>query len=232
MAMVSDTRNLRATRIVRPAHGAAVARLADAELEVPAGPWTPPPRRALGAGVFSLLLADGVLLREVHLGDMPALQLLGHGDVVSPWENHESSVLAGARVSWVALKDTRLSVLGTRFLEGVGRAPRVALALHQQMLAQLDRLARLAAIAQLPRVEDRVLALFCALGDDHGHVAPDGIVIDLRLTHATIGRLVGARRPTVTLALKRLAESRLLARRGHGWVLSVEATALAARSHA
>ena len=49
--------------------------------------------------------------------------------------------------------------------------------------------------------------MFGLLADRWGRVTPDGIVVDLALTHELIGHLVGGRRPTVTLALAELAES-------------------------
>jgi Crp-like helix-turn-helix protein len=45
--------------------------------------------------------------------------------------------------------------------------------------------------------------------------------VPIALTHATLGRLIGARRPTVSLALKDLASRGLLERRSDGaWILS------------
>jgi CRP-like cAMP-binding protein len=64
-----------------------------------------------------------------------------------------------------------------------------------------------AAISQLPRVELRVLALLWQLADRWGRVTPLGVEIDLELTHEALGRLIGAQRPTVSLALADLAEA-------------------------
>jgi DNA-binding transcriptional ArsR family regulator len=51
-------------------------------------------------------------------------------------------------------------------------------------------------------------------------VTPAGVVITVHLTHAMLGRLVGARRPTVSLALKALADEGLIVRREDGsWLL-------------
>ena len=55
-------------------------------------------------------------------------------------------------------------------------------------------------------------------------MAPIGVVIPLQLTHETLGRLIGARRPTVSLALKELDGDNLLERRADGaWLLHYEA---------
>jgi len=150
----------------------------------------------------------------------PAAQLLGRGEVVDPWSQRGRSVLCRERVSWTAPQNGRLAVLGSRFLAASRCCPHLMVALHDRLAAQVHGAARYAAIAQLPRVEQRIIALFCALGDDHGHVGASGITVDLELTHETIGRLIGARRPTVSLGLKILAEEGVLGRRRGGWLLS------------
>jgi Crp-like helix-turn-helix domain len=48
------------------------------------------------------------------------------------------------------------------------------------------------------------------------------VAVPLRLTHETLGSLVSAERPTVSLALKRLSERRVLAREDDLWVLHRE----------
>jgi hypothetical protein len=66
-----------------------------------------------------------------------------------------------------------------------------------------------------------VLAIFWQLAERWGVVRPDGVVIGLALTHAVIGQLVGAQRPTVSLALQELADDGLLRRTGpSAWTLS------------
>jgi DNA-binding IclR family transcriptional regulator len=50
-------------------------------------------------------------------------------------------------------------------------------------------------------------------------------VVELPVTHAALGRLVGAKRPTVSLALKSLAEAGLVRQCGSRWVLAPEALA-------
>jgi Mn-dependent DtxR family transcriptional regulator len=47
------------------------------------------------------------------------------------------------------------------------------------------------------------------------------VTVPLRLTHEALGHLVGAQRPTVTLALKDLRDRRLVTRLGRdGWLLA------------
>jgi CRP-like cAMP-binding protein len=76
------------------------------------------------------------------------------------------------------------------------------------------------AIAQHPRLEDRLLLLFWELADRFGHMHPDGVHLDLPLTHEVLSHLAAARRPSVSGALSRLADTGSLRRAGRGWVLA------------
>jgi DNA-binding transcriptional ArsR family regulator len=54
-------------------------------------------------------------------------------------------------------------------------------------------------------------------------VSGDSVAIPLRLTHQELGRYVGARRPTISLALKELQDTGKVARRDDGnWLLRSE----------
>jgi hypothetical protein len=75
------------------------------------------------------------------------------------------------------------------------------------------------AICQLPRVEDRVLAMMWLLAEAWGRVTSSGTVLPVALTHDVLGELIGARRSTVTLALKELAEEGALFRQDGEWLL-------------
>jgi hypothetical protein len=69
-------------------------------------------------------------------------------------------------------------------------------------------------------VELRVLALLWHLAERWGRVGREGVVLPVKLTHETLGRFVGARRPSVTLAMGQLADDGLITRRDDGaWVL-------------
>jgi CRP-like cAMP-binding protein len=76
------------------------------------------------------------------------------------------------------------------------------------------------AIAQQPKLEERLWMLFWELAERYGRVRPDGVHVDLPLTHEVLSHLVGARRPSVSGALTRLAAAGRVHRHGRGWVLS------------
>jgi CRP-like cAMP-binding protein len=68
--------------------------------------------------------------------------------------------------------------------------------------------------------------LFWDLADRYGRVHPDGVHLDLPLTHEALSHLAGARRPSVSGALTRLAAAGHLERDGRRWVLRGEPPAV------
>jgi hypothetical protein len=93
---------------------------------------------------------------------------------------------------------------------------------------QAERLTTQLVVCQLPRVDQRLLALMWLLAESWGRVTPAGTTLPLKLTHDALGALIGARRPTVTLALRDLSERGAIVRQDQGWLL-LEAPAGATR---
>jgi Crp-like helix-turn-helix domain len=56
------------------------------------------------------------------------------------------------------------------------------------------------------------MALFWHLAERWGRVSGNGVLVPLALTHRILGQLVGARRPTVSTALRELANREQLIR--------------------
>jgi CRP-like cAMP-binding protein len=93
--------------------------------------------------------------------------------------------------------------------------------LHGKIAQMQARAALAVAIAHLPRVEERLLATLLMLAEARGRATTEGLVVRLPLTHERLGQLVGARRPTVTLALRELDLRALVRRRDDAhWVIS------------
>ena len=77
------------------------------------------------------------------------------------------------------------------------------------------------AIHCLRHVHLRVLALLWHLADRFGRVTREGTHVPLPLSHADLAELVGAQRPSVSVALKRLADAGEVRRApDNGWLLS------------
>ena len=113
-----------------------------------------------------------------------------------------------------------LAVIEDHFRQAARRWAGIADFLHDRLGQQSHRASMHLAMLHLPRVEERVEALFADLAERFGRVTAKGILIDLPLTHEMIGGLVASRRPTVTLALSQLAAEGLLERiEGDRWRL-------------
>ncbi len=98
-------------------------------------------------------------------------------------------------------------MLDRDFLLGVQRWPEVTAALLRRQERRAEWLSSVLAISHLPRVELRVLVLSWQFGDRWGKVRGGEVSVPIPLTHRNVARLIGARRPTVTTALGRLAEA-------------------------
>ncbi|MCW3009689.1 MAG: Crp/Fnr family transcriptional regulator [Solirubrobacterales bacterium] len=187
---------------------------------VPPGPWDP--MDLVGPdGAIGFLVAEGAVVRDVLLAGSVASDLLGPGDVAGL--GVDEAALVPAEIRWTVSAPARIAVVDARLLAGLEVWPAVTARLLSRATRQTSTLAVQRAISQLPRVDQRLLALFWHLAERWGRVGRDGIVVRLALTHETLGRMVGARRPTVSLALKELATEGTVVRRLDGaWVLRRE----------
>lgn len=191
--------------------------LACEELGYAPGPFSPDPA-VLDPAALGLLLIDGLVRKSVAHEDRHLAELLVPGDVLLPWPPSVDSLQAAQRL--VAEQSARFAVLDRRFLQAAVRWPALMVELLRRLNDQEHRIAVTGAICQLPRVEDRILSLLRHFGNRVGRVGPNGLRVPLPLTHRALGELVGARRPTVSIALSNLAADHHLRRLEDGtWLL-------------
>ena len=182
---------------------------------------------------LGLLVAEGVLAREVLLGDTVSTELLGPGDIVRPWHIEGPPQLLPVTIRWNALSAVRMALIDRRAAAALSRYPEIGAVIVDRLSDRAQRLAITQAISQLNRVDRRLLALFWHLAERWGRVAREGIAVPLVLSHRLIGELVGARRPTVSGALADLARGGQLVRRDDGtWLLTGEPVSLPDQSTA
>jgi CRP-like cAMP-binding protein len=186
--------------------------------DVEPGAWSPQDVFGGQEGHAGGLVLSGIVMETISLAGRCSANLLGPGDIVRV-EKSRDTVLPCNSV-WTCLGAAAVAVLDDRFLAAARRWPRLSAVVHDRLADQLDRAMLRTAIVSLPRVEQRVLALFWLLADRWGIVRPGGVAVRLPLTHELIGQLVAAQRPTVSLALQSLAGERLLWRNHDGaWTL-------------
>jgi CRP-like cAMP-binding protein len=169
------------------------------------------------AGAFGAFVLEGMLLQSLKLGGHAGLRLLGPGDVLSLTQAPRSSLVIESTCR--ASVPTRLALLDRDMLVAIRRWPQIAAGLHAHTGEQAERLVTQMMICQLPRVDERLLALMWLLAESWGQVTPSGTLLPISLTHAALGGLIGARRPTVTLALGNLTSAGLIRRQPRGWLL-------------
>jgi CRP/FNR family transcriptional regulator, cyclic AMP receptor protein len=187
-------------------------------LKLERGPWSPdtdqPSEDHLG-----FLVLDGLIGRRVFLPDRGrSLELLGQGDLLRPW--HEDSA-SFSRVAWTVFEPASIAVLDETLGAEARNMPKLLEALTDRALRRSRRLAVGAAIANTVGVEERLVLLLWQLAELWGEKSPAGALLPFRLSHQTLADLVGARRPTVTLAVRSLTERRQLERsESGGWLLA------------
>jgi CRP/FNR family transcriptional regulator, cyclic AMP receptor protein len=163
------------------------------------------------------IVLDGMLVHRHTIGGQCGIQLLGPGDVLLAGSELAPLWLDGVEVR--APAPARLTMLGEGFMAAAVRWPEAARALYESIGNQMRRLSSQLVICQLPRVDQRVLAMLWLLAESWGQVTAGGVRLPLTLTHETLGALVGARRPTVTLALRKLSQDGSIVHQDSGWLL-------------
>ena len=185
------------------------------------GPWEVEKLSGTSPEHIGLLVLDGVMAREVLVSDTVSTELLGPGDVLRPWQVHQSASLLQYSVRWNVLTRTRIGLLDRRFAAQLATFPEVNAAIIDRINERALRLAITQAISQLNRVDRRLLAFFWHLAERWGRMTPDGVALPMTLSHRMLGQLVGARRPTVSTALSELAKEGEVRRREDGtWLLT------------
>jgi CRP/FNR family transcriptional regulator, cyclic AMP receptor protein len=184
-----------------------------------AGPWEPLEEPWPVPPILGLLILEGVVTRDIVFAGRTTTELLGSGDVLRPWEDDVQFDPLPFGVVWHVHEPTRVALLDARVALATARWPVLAGSLSRRHVRRARGLAFQLAIAQLPRVDDRLLVLLWALAERWGRVSPHGVRLSLALPHRTLATLVGARRPSVTTALSGLARDGLVERTEDGWLL-------------
>lgn len=168
---------------------------------------------------LGLLVVEGLLVRRVGLSGRFSAELLSDGDLLQPSEHDGEEATLPFEATWRVLSPLRLAVLNLDWMNRMAPFPEVVAALTRRVMVRSRRLGSMLAIAQHHRLEDRLRLCFWELADRYGRVCREGVRLELALTHELIGHLVGAHRPSVSVALARLDRSGEIRRTGDGWLL-------------
>lgn len=188
---------------------------------IPAGPLGSADLRN-GSERRHVVLLEGLVARSMTLEDGTATELLGPGDVLCPpavGPQHDFG-LAGYDVRLEALRTSRVGIVSRELIAAFAPFPELIDGLLAGRARRDAEHAALAVIAQLTGVDRRLLALFRLLAARHGRPTPDGTAVPVAVPLRLLAELVGARRPTVSTALRRLERAGTLRRlRDGSWLL-------------
>lgn len=190
---------------------------------IPAGTWRLATDGLAMPGAIGLLVVSGLAVRRVTLEHRASAELLGPGDLIRPWEEQAESIAYPMETTWRVVEPLELAVLDATLATRLAAFPEVLGELMGRAVLRSYRLGGALVVAQLTSVDDRLLVALWHLAEQWGRVRRDGVLVGLRLTHELLGLVVGARRPSVTAALGRLADEGLvMPQPTGGWLLAGE----------
>lgn len=210
-ADLADSFDLRTRLIVRQV---ATARVLDLRA---GGRWQDDPAGARG-GLGALILA-GLFAVDVHVGGRTATELLGPGDLLQPLPSDPDRLLE-REMTRRALAPSRVAVLDSEFLDRVRPWPDVVLTLLRRAELRAVHLDLQRAVSSHPSLELRLALLLWLLAERWGRVEPGAVRLELPLTHALLGQLVAAERPSVSRSLAKLSDHGLVTGGAGEWHLS------------
>jgi CRP-like cAMP-binding protein len=146
------------------------------------------------------------------------VEILGDGDLIRPWDDDEFA-FAPVESEWTVISPTRLAVLDDRFARATAGCPAFTAAIMSRYVRRSRWLMLQLAVGHHRRLDARLLLMLWNLADRFGRVRAHGVLLPLPLKHELLGRLVGARRPSVTSALGTLTRTGAIERPAEGWLL-------------
>lgn len=189
-------------------------------VERPRGELDERPGLSSTSGALGLLILDGLVVRRTSMAGRRGVELLGTGDLLRPWQNDGHHSVAPFEATDQVLEPARFAILDRAATARIGRWPEVMACLTTRVMNRSRAVSGHLVLSQIPRVDERLHVLLYHLADRWGKVTTDGVVLPLRLSHELLGALIGAQRPTVTLALRGLTDRGFIARRpDRTWLL-------------
>lgn len=184
------------------------------KIELVPGPWPLPEG---GGDELGYMVLSGVLLRRVHIAGGRSVELLGAGDVLFPWREERASF---SRPEWEVVDLCLLAVLDLRAGAPLFHSPTAVSAIATRAVDRSRAMALQSAIMSIVGIEQRLRALLWALAERWGVVVDDGVEVKVNVPQSVLAEMVGARRPTVSLALGRLGDAgHLIAPEPGRWIL-------------
>lgn len=180
------------------------------------GPWRPNGGEP-EPGRLGYMIVEGLMVRRIEVGQGSSIELLGHGELLRPWQEDTSSF---CRSSWEVVEPTTLAQLGPAVMPNLSRWPVLVSNLLARGIRRSRALAADAAAANIIGLEEKLLTALWQLAETWGEAKSDGVHLAIKLPHRLLAELMGARRPSITTALAELKRGgRLGCSPGGHWIL-------------
>ncbi len=196
---------------------AATRALVAPVLSVPGPRWQPPDYDHETA--YGLLILDGLLGRRLRVGRAVATELLSCGDILRPWEEPLLWGMSEFALDWRVFHPLRLAVLDSDVTNLIGRRSQLIVNFSSRLLRRARYASYLMAVSHHTRVENRLLETLWHLANSWGRVTPRGVRIPFRITHEVLSEILGAQRPSVTTAFRKLVTQGLVTREPDGTLI-------------
>jgi CRP-like cAMP-binding protein len=177
-------------------------------LRISSGVWEAADHADIARGGVGLLVLNGLLLRRVGMRARYGAELLAAGDILRPWQHDgEETGILPYETAWRVFAPVQLAVLDLRWATRMAPWPTILGDMVGRALERSLRLATLMAVSQHRKLDVRLRLLLWKLADRFGVVRPDGVHLQIPLTHEALAYLAVARRPSVSTALGRLVDA-------------------------
>ncbi len=178
--------------------------------------WEPPVTEQEPHTAYGILVLDGLLGRRLRVGRSVATELLSCGDVLRPWEEPQLLGMTEFSLEWRVFHPARVALLDGRVTTLIGRRPQLVVNFSSRLLRRARSATYLMAISHQTRVEDRLMQTLWYLANSWGRVTPRGVRIPFRITHEVLSEILGAQRPSVTTAFRKLVDQGRVTREADG----------------
>jgi len=192
------------------------------------------PKRALvfdqgdsGHNIFLLKTGSVRLSRATEGGKEITLALLKPGDIFG----EEALFDRPTRTSIARCLESSLlcSTRAQDLHRILSKNPILSLNVAKYLDERLDEARSLVEDMSGLKVSERIVKLFDRLSEEYGVSVPDGVLLDIQLTHGDIASMIGSTRETVSLELGHLARAEKLRFDRHAITLLHAAPAVAHR---
>jgi rhodanese-related sulfurtransferase len=155
---------------------------------------------------FGLVVTSGLLVLRVGRSELSGAELPGRGDLLRPWLSLGQAESRPFEAEWQVIVPAEVAVLDAGFARRVSRFPEIATQLLDRAMLRSRHLAMELSIVQERRVDNRLDLLLWQLADRWGQMTADGARVVAPVDACLLADVVAARRPSVTTALRKLAE--------------------------